>query len=76
VVAAIVSSKETGRGTRKRTALLSGPPGFTLFAVCGLALAIGANTFVFTIVNAALRFEEHYAQKRRIEVERVAVAPV
>src|SRR6266542_7013592 len=24
-------------------------PGFTLFAVCGLALAIGANTFVFTI---------------------------
>src|SRR5262249_3873994 len=29
-------------------------PAFTLFAVCGLALAIGVNTFVFTIVNAAL----------------------
>src|SRR5262252_1447919 len=27
---------------------------FTLFAVCGLALAIGVNTAVFTIVNAAL----------------------
>jgi predicted permease len=29
-------------------------PAFTLFAVCGLALAIGANTAVFTIVNPFL----------------------
>jgi len=29
-------------------------PASTLFAVCGLALAIGANTAVFTVVNAAL----------------------
>jgi putative ABC transport system permease protein len=29
-------------------------PAFTLFAVCGLALAIGVNTAAFTIVNATL----------------------
>lgn len=40
-------ARYTGRMWRKN-------PTFTLFAVCGLALAIGANTAVFTVVNAAL----------------------
>jgi putative ABC transport system permease protein len=41
-------------------------PGFTLFAVFGLALAIGANTAVFTIVNALLYRDLSFPGSERI----------
>ena len=56
------------RDLRFSVRLLAKNPGFSLIAICTLALGIGANTAIFSVVNAVLLRPLPYKDAERIAV--------
>ena len=56
------SRSDIGHGMR----MLAKTPGFTIAAIAALALGIGANTAIFTVINAVLLKPLGYPDADRI----------
>src|SRR6266853_3140450 len=63
-----------GQNLRYTIRVLGKNPGFTVVAVLSLALGIGANTAIFTLINAALLRDLPVRQPERL-VQLVGVRP-